>query len=121
MLPTVFRKIIWLLTYVPAGMTPESVDTGPGRITFWRSLNACWWSFVAPGGSSMMKAGAGFRAPEHLKKTPLNPDPNPSQLEVNEYVDRSRRLNLNASPNSYRRAVYIADDGFRHYRTMLFD
>jgi len=43
----------------------------------------------------MMKAGAGFRSPEDLKKTPLNPSPEPSQLEVNEYVDRSRRLNLN--------------------------
>ncbi len=43
----------------------------------------------------MMKVGAGFRAPEDLKKTPLNPNPDPSQLEVNEYVDRSRRLNLN--------------------------
>jgi uncharacterized MAPEG superfamily protein len=43
----------------------------------------------------MMKVGAGFRAPEDLKKTPLNPKPDPSQLEVNEYVDRSRRLNLN--------------------------
>jgi uncharacterized MAPEG superfamily protein len=37
----------------------------------------------------------GFRAPEDLKKTPLNPSPDPSQLEVNEYVDRSRRMNLN--------------------------
>ena len=43
----------------------------------------------------MMKAGTGFRSPEDLKKTPLNPNPDPSQLEVNEYVDRSRRLNLN--------------------------
>ena len=43
----------------------------------------------------MIKAGAGFRAPEDLKKTPLNPNPESSQLEVNEYVDRSRRLNLN--------------------------
>ena len=43
----------------------------------------------------MMKVGAGFRAPEDLKKTPLNPSPDPAQLEVNEYVDRSRRLNLN--------------------------
>jgi uncharacterized MAPEG superfamily protein len=43
----------------------------------------------------MTKAGAGFRAPEDLKKTPLNPKPDPSQLEVNEYVDRSRRMNLN--------------------------
>lgn len=43
----------------------------------------------------MMKAKGGFRSPEDLKKTPLNPEPDPSQLEVNEYVDRSRRLNLN--------------------------
>lgn len=43
----------------------------------------------------MMKVGAGFRSPEDLKKTPLNPNPEPAQLEVNEYVDRSRRLNLN--------------------------
>ena len=43
----------------------------------------------------MMKVGGGFRSPEDLKKTPLNPNPEPSQLEVNEYVDRSRRLNLN--------------------------
>lgn len=42
-----------------------------------------------------MKAKGGFRSPEDLKKTPLNPDPQPTQLEVNEYVDRSRRLNLN--------------------------
>ena len=43
----------------------------------------------------MMGAGGGFRSPEDLKKTPLNPRPEPAQLEVNEYVDRSRRLNLN--------------------------
>lgn len=43
----------------------------------------------------MMKVNAGFRSPEDLKKTPLNPEPNATQLEVNEYVDRSRRLNLN--------------------------
>ncbi len=43
----------------------------------------------------MMGAGGGFRSPEDLKKTPLNPKPEPAQLEVNEYVDRSRRLNLN--------------------------
>ena len=43
----------------------------------------------------MMKAGGGYRSPEDLKKTPLNPNPQPAQLETNEYVDRSRRLNLN--------------------------
>lgn len=43
----------------------------------------------------MMRAGGGFRSPEDLKQTPLNPNPQPAQLETNEYVDRSRRLNLN--------------------------
>lgn len=43
----------------------------------------------------MMKVRGGFRSPEDVKKSPLNPNPVPGQLEVNEYVDRSRRLNLN--------------------------
>ena len=43
----------------------------------------------------MMKVGAGFRSPEDGKKSPLNPKPDPAQLGINEYVDRSRRINLN--------------------------
>jgi glutathione S-transferase len=43
----------------------------------------------------MMKVQAGFRSPEDARKTPLNPEPRAGQLEVNEYVDRSRRMNLN--------------------------
>jgi uncharacterized MAPEG superfamily protein len=43
----------------------------------------------------MMKVGAGFRSPEDIRKSPLNPQPVATQLDVNEYVDRSRRLNLN--------------------------
>jgi len=43
----------------------------------------------------MTKAGGGYRSPEDAKKSPLNRKPDPSQLEVNEYVDRSRRMNLN--------------------------
>ncbi|HET6565341.1 MAG TPA: MAPEG family protein [Xanthomonadales bacterium] len=43
----------------------------------------------------MMKVKGGFRSPEDLKKTALNPNPDPSQLEPNEYVERSRRMNLN--------------------------
>lgn len=43
----------------------------------------------------MMKVSAGFRSPEDAKKTPLNPEPREGQLELNEYVDRSRRMNLN--------------------------
>ena len=43
----------------------------------------------------MMKARAGFRSPEDAKKSPLNPDPVPGQTDTNEFVDRSRRINLN--------------------------
>jgi uncharacterized MAPEG superfamily protein len=43
----------------------------------------------------MMKVNAGFRSPEDQKKSPLNPEPSDGQTEINEYVDRSRRINLN--------------------------
>jgi glutathione S-transferase len=43
----------------------------------------------------MMTVSAGFRSPEDAKKSPLNLKPVAGQLEVNEYVDRSRRMNLN--------------------------
>jgi glutathione S-transferase len=43
----------------------------------------------------MMKVRAGFRSPEDLRKSPLNPEPEEGQTDVNEYVDRSRRINLN--------------------------
>lgn len=43
----------------------------------------------------MTKAGGGFRSPEDVKKSPLNPKPDPAQLGINEYVDRSRRIHLN--------------------------
>jgi glutathione S-transferase len=40
-----------------------------------------------------------FRSPEEIKKTPLNPDPNPKQLEPNERVERIRRIQLNDLEN----------------------
>ena len=43
----------------------------------------------------MMKVRAGFRSPEDAKKSPINPQPHAGQLESNEYVERSRRMNLN--------------------------
>jgi uncharacterized MAPEG superfamily protein len=43
----------------------------------------------------MMKVRAGFRSPEDARRTPLNPEPRDGQLDVNEHVDRSRRINLN--------------------------
>jgi uncharacterized MAPEG superfamily protein len=49
------------------------------------------WMTVA----RMTTAGGGYRSPEDARKSPLNPRPQAGQLEVNEYVDRSRRMNLN--------------------------
>jgi glutathione S-transferase len=43
----------------------------------------------------MMQVNGGFRSPEDLKKTPLNPEPNPKQLEPDERVERVRRIQLN--------------------------
>jgi glutathione S-transferase len=47
----------------------------------------------------MMKAKGGFRSPEDLKKTPLNPNPDPKQLEPNPDVERVRRIHLNDLEN----------------------
>jgi glutathione S-transferase len=47
----------------------------------------------------MMQEKAGFRSPEDLRKTPINPVPNPKQLEPNERVERIRRIQLNDLEN----------------------
>lgn len=47
----------------------------------------------------MMGVGGGFRSPEDLKKTPLNPNPDPKQLLPDDRVDRIRRIQLNDLEN----------------------
>lgn len=47
----------------------------------------------------MMSAKGGFRSPEDLRKTPLNPDPDPAQLAPNESVERVRRIQMNDLEN----------------------
>jgi glutathione S-transferase len=47
----------------------------------------------------MMQVKGGFRSPEDLRKTPLNPDPRPAQLEPDERVERIRRIHLNDLEN----------------------
>jgi glutathione S-transferase len=47
----------------------------------------------------MMQVKGGFRSPEDIKKTILNPNPNADQLAPNEYVDRIRRIQLNDLEN----------------------
>lgn len=47
----------------------------------------------------MLQENAGFRSPEDLRRTPLNPNPDPRQLQPNERVDRIRRIHLNDLEN----------------------
>ena len=47
----------------------------------------------------MMQAKGGFRSPEDLKETLLNPRPNPAQLAPNERVERIRRIQMNDLEN----------------------
>lgn len=47
----------------------------------------------------MMQVKGGFRAPEDIKKTPLNPNPDPAQLDKNEAVERIRRIHMNDLEN----------------------
>ncbi|NEY91210.1 MAPEG family protein [Tabrizicola oligotrophica] len=47
----------------------------------------------------MMRAKAGYASPEDLRPGPLNRAPAPAQLELNDYVDRSRRMHRNDLEN----------------------
>lgn len=47
----------------------------------------------------MMQEKGGFRSPEDLRKTPLNPAPDPAQLAPNERVERIRRIQMNDLEN----------------------
>ena len=47
----------------------------------------------------MTQARGGFRAPEDLRRTPLNPTPDPAQLAPNERVERIRRIQMNDLEN----------------------
>jgi glutathione S-transferase len=59
-----------------------------------KAISMSWLTVVR-----MMSAKGGFRAPEDLRKTPLNPAPNAKQLEPDERVDRIRRIQLNDLEN----------------------
>jgi glutathione S-transferase len=43
----------------------------------------------------MVQANGGYRSPEDIQKTPMNPAPDPAQLLPNERVERIRRIQLN--------------------------
>ena len=61
----------------------------------------------------MMQVKGGFRAPEDLKKTPLNPSPSPRQLEPNDPVERIRRIQMNDLEN----LPYFLVSGFLYVLT----
>lgn len=47
----------------------------------------------------MMQEKGGYRSPEDIRKTPLNPAPDPGQLAPNERVERIRRIQMNDLEN----------------------
>jgi glutathione S-transferase len=70
-------------TYVVAATLMILKVTAMAWLTVWR----------------MTREKGGFRSPEDLKKTPLNPQPNPAQLGPNERVERVRRILQNDLEN----------------------
>lgn len=57
-------------------------------------ISAAWITVV-----QMMRVKGGFRAPEDLRKTPLNPEPNAGQTAPVEAVERWRRIMQNHLEN----------------------
>lgn len=55
-----------------------------------KAVSMSWLTVVR-----MVRANGGYRSPEDLQKTPMNPEPNPQQLDRVESVDRIRRIQLN--------------------------
>ena len=47
----------------------------------------------------MLQIKGGYRSPEDLRKTRLNPNPDPSQLKPDERVERIRRIQMNDLEN----------------------
>jgi glutathione S-transferase len=47
----------------------------------------------------MLQANGGFRSPEDIRKTAMNPKPEPRQLLPDERVERIRRIHLNDLEN----------------------
>jgi glutathione S-transferase len=59
-----------------------------------KAVSMSWLTVVR-----MMSIKGGFRSPEDLKKTPLNPTPHSQQTQPDERVERIRRIQLNDLEN----------------------
>ena len=55
-----------------------------------KAVSMSWLTVVR-----MIQVKGGYRAPEDLRKTAINPDPKPEQLGPDDRVDRIRRIQLN--------------------------
>jgi glutathione S-transferase len=68
-----------LATYAIAASLMILKAVGMSWLTVWR----------------MVQENGGFRSPEDIRRTRLNPDPSPAQLQPNDRVERIRRIQLN--------------------------
>lgn len=59
-----------------------------------KTLSMAWLTVLR-----MMQEKGGYRSPEDLRKTALNPDPHPGQLAPNDRVERMRRIHQNDLEN----------------------
>lgn len=82
-MPTLDLSDPLLATYVIAAALMALKVMGQGWMTVYR----------------MMKSGAGLVNPEDLIPGPLNRAPDKAQLEIDDYVDRSRRMHRNDLEN----------------------
>ncbi len=72
-----------LATYAVAACVMILKVVGMSWLTVWR----------------MIQEKGGYRSPEDLRKTRLNPNPDPKQIEPNEQVERIRRIHQNDLEN----------------------
>ena len=72
------------VTYMIAGAIMILKIMGQGWMTVYR----------------MLKSNSGLASPEDLQVGLINKNPSPDQLEINDYVDRSRRMHRNDLENS---------------------
>jgi len=59
-----------------------------------KAVSMSWLTVVR-----MIGENGGFRNPEDTKKTPMNPNPSPAQIQPNERVERIRRIQQNDLEN----------------------
>lgn len=59
-------------------------------LTILKAVAMSWLTVVR-----MVGVKGGYRSPEDIKKTPMNPAPDPAQLLPNERVERIRRIQMN--------------------------